>query len=97
MVKPFRFTGSFNIDKGNSKLRTYKLFEANLHREKYLKCINIRAHRMTLAKFGMSAQKLRIETGRYQGLEESDRIFLLCKSGVGPVINYMYVCIYVWM
>ena len=51
-------------NKGNSKLRSYKLFKANLHLEKYLKCINIRAHRVALAKFRMSAHQLRIETGR---------------------------------
>ena len=36
---------------------------------------------MALAKFGKSAHQLRIETDRYQKLEDNDRICLLCDSG----------------
>ena len=48
---------------------------------------------MALAKFRMSAHQLRIETGHYQGIEESDRIFLLCKSGeVESEIHFLMEC-----
>ena len=48
---------------------------------------------MALAKFRMSAHQLKIETGRYQGLEENDRICLLCKSGeVESEIRFLMEC-----
>ena len=40
-----------------------------------------RAHTMALAKSRTIAHQLRIETGRYQKLEDKDRIGLLCNSG----------------
>ena len=69
------------------------MFKTNLNVEKHLKCINIRADRVALAKFRMSAHQLRIETGRYQGLEESDIICLLCKSRkVESEIHFLIDC-----
>ena len=56
---------------GNSKLRTYKTFKVNLNLE------SVRAHRMVLTKFTTSAHQLRIETGRYQRLEDKEKISLL--------------------
>ena len=38
--------------------------------EKYLSCAGVRAHKTALTKYRTSAHQLRIETGRYQNLEE---------------------------
>ena len=67
--------------KGNSKSRTYKEFKQDLKLEKYLTCVSVRAHRIVLTKLRTSAHQLRIETGKYQKLEEAERKCLLCDLG----------------
>ena len=50
---------------------------------------------VALAKFKTSAHKLRIETGRYQKLEDNDRICLLCDSGeIESEIHFLMDCSY---
>ena len=80
---------------GNSKLRTCKEFKVNLNLKEYLTCVSFRAHRVALARFRISAHQLRIETGRYQTLEDKDRICLLCDSGeIESGIHLLMDCSY---
>ena len=78
---------------GNSKLRTYKGFKTVLKAEKYLSGIRVRAHRIALTKLRASAHQLRIETGRYQKLDEIERKCLLCNSGeIESEIHFVTQC-----
>ena len=52
--------------RGANKLRTYKLFKQHFKRECYLEIPN-RLHQKALAQFRLSAHRLKIETGRYNG------------------------------
>ena len=80
---------------GNSKLKTYKKFKVNMNLEKYLTRVSVRAYRMALAKFRMSAHQLRIETGRYQTLEDKDRICLFYDLGeIESEIHFLMDCSY---
>ena len=79
--------------KGNSKLRTYKEFKQALKLEKYLTCVSVRAHQIALTKLRTSAHQLRIETGRYQKLEEAERKRLLCELGeIESEIHFLTRC-----
>ena len=82
-------------NKGNSKLRTYKEFKQDVKIESYLTYISVRAHRIALAKLRTSSHQFRIETGRYQKLEEADRKCLLCNSGeVESEIHFVTQCLF---
>jgi hypothetical protein len=50
---------------GSNKLRTYNKFKSNFQLEPYLNYPNILKYRSIIAKFRLSAHKLKIETGRY--------------------------------
>ena len=55
--------------------------------------ISVRAHGIALTKLRTSSNQLRIETGRYQKLEEADRKCLLCNSGeVESEIHFLTQC-----
>ena len=87
------FAESSRGNKGNSKLRTYKEFKQDLKLEKYLTCVSVRAHRIALTKLRTSAHQLRIETGRYQKLEEAERKCLLCDLGeIESEIHFLTRC-----
>ena len=50
---------------------------------------------MALAKFRTSAHQLRTETGRYENLEDKNRICLLCDSGeIKSEIHLLIDCSY---
>ena len=51
-------------NRGGNKLCTYIIFKKHFHREEYLNIANPSARR-TIAKFRLSAHKLRIESARY--------------------------------
>ena len=64
----------------NSKLRTYRLFKSDYCTEKYL-CINFNGkYRSALAKFRAGVAPIRIETGRYERLDISERVCFICKG-----------------
>ena len=58
----------WNIDMNrlDSKLRTFKLFKKKIEQEPYLEQINDRHIIKVLGKFRMSCHKLNIETGRHK-------------------------------
>ena len=78
--------------KNNSKLRTYKFFKKELRAETYLKLPQFKFRKL-IAKFRCSDHQLRIETGRHQKLEVSQRICDMCKSGkVENEIHFLIEC-----
>ena len=52
----------------NKKLDLYKNIKSDLQCEKYLLCITSPHLRSTMSKFRCSDHKLRIETGRHEGI-----------------------------
>ena len=64
-------------NKGNSKLRCYKMFKNKFSKEEYLSLPIKFKHRQMLTKFRCSDHNLMIETGRHKQLKIEERI---CKS-----------------
>ena len=78
--------------KSNPKLRTYKLFKKELRAETYLNLPQFKFRKL-IAKFRCSDHQLRIETGRHQKLEISQRTCGMCKSGkVENEIHFLIEC-----
>ena len=67
---------------GRNKLRTYSLFKNTYTEENYVKLIMQRTHRSAFAKFRMGVAPLRIDTGRYERLEENERVCFTCDDAV---------------
>ncbi len=63
---------------GRNKLRTYRTFKQSFETEYYVKTILPRKARQALAKFHCGVTPLRIETGRYLGEREENRLCVLC-------------------
>jgi hypothetical protein len=63
-----------------SKLRTYRVMKRELEPEKYLEEGTAQQRRVMVMMRG-GTNDLRIETGRYEKLEEKDRICIFCESG----------------
>lgn len=67
-----------NSGNGRNKLRTYRLFKSNFEVERYCKIILPLQHRSAFARFRCGVAPLRIETGRYENISESDRLCIFC-------------------
>ena len=67
---------------GRNKLRTYRLFKTEFKTESYLYCPMTRAHRRSYARFRCGVAPLRLETGRYEGLAESERVCFNCEGAI---------------
>lgn len=65
---------------GRNKLRTYRLFKTEYKTEPYLNCVMSKAHRSAYAKFRCGVAPIRLETGRYERLEERERTCFHCKT-----------------
>lgn len=81
-----------NSERGNSrrqgnKLRTYKIFKTNFGCEQYVCTTMGKQLRSSLAKFRCGSAPIRLETGRYEKLEESKRLCIFCDR----VENEMHV------
>jgi hypothetical protein len=66
---------------GRNKLRTYKTFKQTMKTEGYVQNILSRRARQALAKFRCGTAPLRIETGRYIGEREEERLCVFCDAG----------------
>ena len=64
------------------KLSTYSLFKHNFSMEPYLHKIIIEKYKVSLTKFRLSCHDLRIEKGRYDGINRENRKCLNCNMGV---------------
>ena len=61
--------------------------------EKYLSVLQNFEHRRNVARLRLSAHRLQIERGRYQGVLRHDRICLRCTSGeVDDEKHFLFSC-----
>ena len=65
---------------GKRKLRTYRKVKKRLEMEEYLRQGTVQQRRVMVMMRG-GTNDLRIETGRYEKLEEKERICCFCESG----------------
>ena len=77
---------------GRNKLRTYRMFKETYGTEKYVSIILPRNHRSSYARFRMGVAPLRIETDRYEQLEESKRVCYNCESEVETEEHVLMDC-----
>jgi hypothetical protein len=63
------------------QLRIYTTFKVHFGFENYLSVIGNFEHRRCLTKLRISAHRLHIETGRYQGIPPHQRLCGQCDSG----------------
>ena len=78
------------------KLRTYYQFKSMLEPEKYLSCLSLRKHIVSLSKFRCSNHDLAVESGRYKNIDVSDRICELCNlNGIIAIedeYHFLLIC-----
>ena len=77
---------------GRNKLRTYNVLKANYEVKTYCKLQLPYTHRSALAKFRCGVAPLRLETGRYERLPESERVCPFCKDSVENEIHVLLNC-----
>ena len=77
---------------GGNKLRTYRLMKNDFHAEPYCFEIMSRKHRGSLAKFRSGTVPIKIETGRYQNLDLSERVCFHCASCIEDEEHVLMVC-----
>ena len=76
-----------------SKLRTYVTFKSNYETETYLKLNICKAERSHLAQFRCAVLPLKIETGRFLGLNVEDRLCQVCdQNAVENEIHFLLHC-----
>ena len=78
--------------KGKNKLRTYASFKTSLGTEAYVINTLSRSERSALAKFRCGVAPLRVETGRFEGIPEKDRLCPLCQSGIENELHVLTTC-----
>ena len=84
-------TGTLEQKKTNS-WTPVGLFKTEFKTESYLYCPMTRAHRRSYARFRCGVVPLRLETGRYEGLAESERVCFNCEGAVENVEHLLLVC-----
>jgi hypothetical protein len=73
----------------NGKLRCCLLFKCNFGFENYLSIVRSFEHRKNITKLRISAHKLQIEVGRYQGILLQNRVCHRCSTGeIDDEIHY---------
>jgi len=73
---------------GRNKLRSYRLFKTTYQVERYCSMHVSSSHRLAFAKFRCGVALIRLETGRYEELQEYQR---LCLFGCGVVESEQHV------
>ena len=71
-----RQTGRSGV--GRNKLRTYTLFKSSFETEKYCTVLIPIFHRAAFCKFRCGVAPIRIETGRYENIDVSQRLCIFC-------------------
>ena len=77
---------------GRNKLRTYRLFKTEYEVESYCEIRLPIAHRSAFAKFRCGVAPLKIETGRYEGLAENDRLCPFCRNDLEDESHVILKC-----
>ena len=78
----------------NPKLRTYKIFKFDIHKEMYLTVMYNNNSIKSVAKFRMSSHKLEIEKGRHTRpvTPKDQRIYNRCQQDVDDEIHFLMFC-----
>ena len=79
-------------DQGNYKFEIYRKMNPSLERSHFLDLPHPLSD--TIIKFRLGSHKLSIETGRWKGLDRSDRICPQCNV-LGDEEHYLYSCVQV--
>lgn len=77
---------------GLNKLRTYRLFKTEYRCEPYLSQVIPWRHRRVLAQFRCGTAPLRLETGRYEKLNISERTCYHCTDCVEDELHVINIC-----
>ena len=77
---------------GGNKLRTYRQMKNDLHAKPYCFEIMSRKHRGSLDKFRSGTAPIKIETGRYQNFDLSERACFHCASCIEDEEHVLIVC-----
>ena len=77
---------------GRNKLRTYRIFKADYEAENYCKLVLPISHRSAFAKFRCGVAPLKLETGRYEGINELDRLCPLCNISIEGECHVILKC-----
>ena len=83
---------SSKCKKGKNKLRTYNQFKNTFTSECYVYTVMPKSHRSALAQFRCGTAPIRIETGRYEGLPEEERICKICNLKVESEMHVLLEC-----
>ena len=77
---------------GGNKLRNYKLFKNSWETEQFCRMIMPQSHRSAFAKFRSGVAPLRIETGRYESLRITERLFPFCRDCTEDEFHVLFKC-----
>ena len=78
---------------GRNKLRTYRLLKQEFGAAEYVKHPFLtKQQRSALAKFRCGVAPLRLETGRYEGLTEEERLCPLCNIEIENELHVITKC-----
>ena len=77
---------------GRNKLRTYSIFKTDYETENYCKLILPMKHRSAFAKFRCGVAPLKLETGRYEGIIEIDRLCPICNNDIEDECHVVLKC-----
>ena len=80
------------INNEKSKLRTYSLIKTFIRMEPYITKIRNENDRIEFTKLRLSNHKLRIETGRHDGINKDIRFCKFCPNHVENEIHFMTTC-----
>ena len=80
------------INNEKSKLRTYSLIKTSIRMEPYITKIRNENDRIEFTKLRLSNHKLRIETGRHDGINKDIRFCKFCPNHVENEIHFMTTC-----
>ena len=84
-----RYTGQNGVNE--TKLRT-RTFKAEYKTEKYIDCTLSKLHRSAYAKFRCGVAPMRIETGRYEMLQLSNRRCFDCSNVIESEEHVILKC-----
>ena len=80
------------INRPNSKLRTYKHLKTRNGLENYLNLINCPEDRVALSKLRLSNHKLMIEKGRHNNIKKEIRFCPLCPKEIEDEMHFLVIC-----
>ena len=81
-----------NINRADSKLRTFAKLKTSIGMEKYLiTCLNLK-HRTAITKLRLSNHDLCIEMGRHSGIDKSKRYCPFCPNLIETEKHFLLQC-----